>query len=202
MYLVYPLLHSWNRRENRRQWWIAVICISILAFSMEFWPVTVPGEVLRPCTRIPAFLLGCMLALPMQENRRISLRTQGALAVAACVGFAIMKKLGRPGLVYGPRMPVYLLLATALIPLLTHIARLLQKSAPGRRIYGAIMFCGGISLEIYLAYDRVRELMESLPGMQGLSSLALDWIAAAIALCIAWLLRRLCMRVTRRLNQN
>lgn len=202
MYLIYPLLHRWNRRENGRQWRIAIICISLFVFSMEFWPVAVPKEILRPATRVPAFLLGCMLALPMQENRRIPRWTLAILAAAACIAYEILKKAVAAGYVYGPRMLVYLLLAAALILLLTHIARALQRTAIGRRIYGAVLFCGGISLEIYLAYDRVRELMEFLPGAQGIPAMALDWIAAAIALCIAYLLLRLCARITRSLNQN
>lgn len=202
MYLIYPLLHRWNRRENRRQWWIALVCISIFVFSMDFWPVAMPKEILRPATRIPVFLLGCMLALPAQENRRIPRWTLGALAAATCIAYALRKIINRAGQVYGPRMPVYLLLAATLILLLTYIARMLQGCALGRGIYGAIFFCGGISLEIYLAYDRVRELMEFLPVAQGVSSMALDWIAAAIALGVAYLLRRLCARITRGLNQN
>lgn len=169
---------------------------------MEYWPVAVPREILRPVTRIPAFLLGCMLTLPAQENRKIPRWTLGVLMAATCFAYTIMKQIKRTGHVYGPQMPVYLLLAATLILLLTHIARILQKNALGRRLYGMLLFCGGISLELYLVYDRVRELMEFLPVARSVSPMAMDWIAAAIALGIAYLLRRLCTRITRGLNQD
>lgn len=201
-YLCYPLLHKWNVPQKRKGWYTAFIAFFALAFSLEFLPVGLPKEFLRAFTRIPVFLLSCMLALPVQENRSVPRWLFFALLPAAAMGVVIRKFSGQGDLAYGWRMLAYLCLAVAVILLLTRIAVLLQKCAAGRKAYSVFFFCGSISLEIYLVFDRVRELTEFIPGIAGFASPAKDMLSALITIPLAYLLRRLCLWIADGLNGN
>lgn len=202
MYLFYPLLHRWNRVENRRGWWIAVLLFAAASFAFEFLPLGFSKEFLRAFTRIPAFLLGCMLALPARENRAVPRRAEYVFTLVAIAGVAVWRQFKQMGQMYAMRMMAFFFLSAVVILLLTRIAQLLQRSGAGKKTYAAFFFCGSISLEIYLVFDRVRELLEFVPVVTALASPVLDVLAALIAIPLAWLLRRLCLWIADGLGRN
>lgn len=202
MYLIYPLLHKWNRPENKKGWIVAFAVSFAACFLLEILSGGIAKEIMRPLTRIPVFLLGCMLALPVEANRSVPRWSLPCLLIGSAVGTVVWKLSTRFGYLYSVRMLVYLFMGAAIIMLLVVFAQLLQKLSLGRGIYKAFLFCGSISLEIYLVFDRVRELMEFVPGITNLSSAALDLLAAVFTIPLAWLLRMLCSRIADRLAVN
>jgi len=202
MYLIYPLLHKWIRPENKKGWFIAFALSFAACFLVEILHGGVPKEILRLLTRIPVFLLGCMLAPAVEANRRVPRWSLPCVLIGSAVGIVAWKLSKRFGYLYSVRMFVYLFMGAAVILLLGYIAQLLQKFGLGRRLYKAFLFCGGISLEIYLVFDRVRELLEFVPGIKALPSAGMDLLAAVFTIPLAWLLRRLCLYFARGIGKN
>lgn len=195
VYLAFPLLHRHIKPEYMKRWAAAFAITFIIAFVMEFLPVGISSQVLRVVTRIPVFILGCMLAPAMVRNERIPRWILPASICGSAVGVILWKLSVLAGYMYAFRMLAFIFLGVAVILLLTRAAQLMQKTAFGRKIYAFFLFCGGISLEIYLVFDRVRELLEFVPGITEISAAGLDVISAALTLPIAWLLRKLCEKL-------
>jgi peptidoglycan/LPS O-acetylase OafA/YrhL len=136
-----------------------------------------------------------MLSPAIEENRPLPRRSLPCLLLASGIGVFLWKVAKRAGYMYSMRMFAFLFLGAAVILLFTLLAQNLQKHNFGRGIYRILWFCGSISLEIYLVFDRVRELLEFVPGIKGLPSYGMDLLAAVLTIPLAWLLRRLCTAI-------
>lgn len=191
MYLLYPFVYRIQKRRPRLLWaFLAASALFALTASMvrNDWTETC----LRGVARIPVFLSGCMLA-PRLERGLTFPRwlTPGALA-----GFFAFYLVARiiPVATYFWRTLGYVCLALFAILAITWLCSRVRLGAPGRFVYRFLAFCGGISLEIYLLFDRLGVWTRLLPDYVdgGIGSLKLELFTLALTILAGWLLSRMC----------
>lgn len=162
MYLLYPAVYALQRRAPRAMWGLlALSVLGALAGSMvqNGWT----GVCMRGVARIPAFLVGCMLAPRFDRGEEIPRwAAPGALALAAA-WYLVWRRL--PMATYFTRSMFFLFLSVFLILAAVRLCTFCRGGLPGF-VYRLLAFCGGCSLEIYLLYSRVSIMMGTMPGHQ------------------------------------
>lgn len=199
MYLLYPFLHRIQKRQPRGLWALMLITAAgALAASTvrTEWTETC----IRGVSRIPVFLLGCILAPRLERGMEFPLWLTPA-ALAGFVGFYLLAQRF-PGALYFWRTLGYVCLAVFLILLITWLCERCRLGAPGRFIYRCFAFCGGISLEIYLLFDRICGWLRRLPeyAAGGISLLKLEALALVLTILLGWLLSRMCRNLIKDFN--
>ncbi len=113
----------------------------------------------RVWTRIPAFLLGCVLAPKVEKDEKVSMLWLLPLAAAYV------------GLMLTGRWPLTRYALTGLagftILLVTRVAPWFTRGGYRRIVYRCLAFLGGISLEAYLVQLRIDSALGSLPVYAG-----------------------------------
>lgn len=86
--------------------------------------------------------------------------------------------------------------------MLTWLCEHCRLGGLGRFVYRCFAFCGGISLEIYLLFDRIGEWLKHLSSYAAgrLSLLKLEAVALVLAVLVGWLLSKMCSRLIRDFN--
>lgn len=198
MYLFYPLIH---RLIDKRK---GVLCAGAvfffaLAFLLEGLPNGPGNAVLRMVSSIPIFLVGCAAAPLFERNQPLSKWALICPVVIAVPLLCILKKMARKGYLYSFRALSYFFYAIVLVIVLSIIAELLSRRKMGRLVYRLFAFCGQISLEIYLLFSRVRELLSRLPGfnVHACGGLKLDIASAICALILAVALQSLVQAIVK-----
>ena len=154
MYLLYPLIFHLQKRCPK-----AVVALWLLSYGVPLaLHALLPGYVdcvERVWTRIPAFLLGCVLAPKVERDEKVS---PWVLPVLAALYV---------GLTWTRQWPLtrYALTGSAgfMILLLAWMAPWLTRGAIRRTIYRCLAFLGGVSLEVYLLQQRIDSALGSLP---------------------------------------
>lgn len=179
MYLFYPLIHA-LQKKNAKNIMILLALSLLFSFVSETFQL-VDKEVLRGISRIPAFLLGCLIAPWVLRKKPVSRWTLPVSIVLAIFLTVLWKLTQKLGYYYFFRSLAYLAYAVLAIGILCMIAGVLAKHKPLHGLYRPIAFCGGISLEVYLIFERILELLGKLPGfhVHPCGGIKLD-IAAAI----------------------
>ena len=195
MYLVYPLIFRLQKRCPK-----AVAALWILSYALPFAVQAVlpgyVGGVERAWTRIPAFLLGCVLAPKVQKDEKVSLWWLLPLA-AAYVGLTMTGRwpLTRYALTFS---------AAFMILLLVWIAPWLTRGVIRRTVYRCLAFLGGVSLEAYLIQLRIDSALSSLPvyasGENGW--VKQDLFALILTILLAVALQKFCDLLRRQFAQT
>lgn len=155
MYLLYPVIYSLQKKSPKWIW---------LLFALSLIPAVLSCLIDNKWTdvcriavvRIPVFLLSCIIAPLFEKDREIP----PVLTLIALTATVLLFAFGRSWPAsYFVRTVAYTFLAVFLIISLTWVAARLATCAAGKAAYGFMTFCGGISLEIYLLYSRVFNLV-------------------------------------------
>ena len=189
MYLFYPFVYALQKKNARN-----IVILLFLSLLFGFFSETfhlVDKEIQRGISRIPAFLLGCLIA-PSVINKKQASRWMLPISF----GFAIFmtslwKIMEKYGYYYFFRSLAYITFSILVIACLCLFARILVKYKPLHSIYQWIAFCGSISLEVYLIFERILELLERLPRfhIHPYGGIKLDIAAAILTLILAVLLQ-------------
>ena len=158
MYLIYPLIFRLQKRCPK-----AVAVLWLLSYALPFvLKAAIPAyanHAERALTRIPAFLLGCVLAPKVERDERVSMLWLFPLAAVYA------------GLMLTGCWPLTRYALTGLagfaVLLLVKIAPWLTRGGIRRVVYRSLAFLGGISLETYLLQQRVDSALCSLPVYAG-----------------------------------
>lgn len=185
MYLIYPLIYFVQQRKPWVLWIFFGISVGIAAIAgwknSGYWEACLLGYM-----RIPAFLLGCILAPHMTDDRAVPRWVfPGSLAV-----YVVLNILFRPLVTKSP-IPFFVccfFLAICMILALTRIAGWCTNGRVRRFGYRFFAFCGAYSLECYLLFDRIRHTL----APHFTSTLAENANAALLTLAFIVPLRWLC----------
>lgn len=158
MYLLYPLIFHLQKRCPK-----AVVALWLLSYGVPLaLHALLPGYVdcvERVWTRIPAFLLGCVLAPKVEKDEKVSMLWLLPLAAAYV------------GLMLTGRWPLTRYALTGLagftILLVTRVAPWFTRGGYRRIVYRCLAFLGGVSLEVYLLQQRIDSALGSLPVYAG-----------------------------------
>lgn len=189
MYLFYPLVHALQKKNTRN-----VVILLALSLIFSFFSETfhiAGGEVQRGISRIPVFILGCLIAPYVIQKKPLSNKVLPVFLILALVLTVLWKITNKYGYYYFFRSAAYIAYAVLLIAGLCMIAGILVSHKPLHGMYRWISFCGGISLEIYLIFERVLALLQRLPGFQvhPCGNIKLNLASAIITLVLAVLLQ-------------
>lgn len=199
MYLIYPLIYRLQRKFPCALWILFALSIAF-TFASEYLPIISEPAFLRAMSRIPVFLLGCILAPRAVGDAPVP---RWVLPASAASGIAIlvaMVVIGDTKRFYAMRALAFIPMAIAGILLLTHAAGALsRRGAVSRALYRFLALCGSVSLEIYLLYGRLRELFAAFGSYRQpvWGPVRLDLAAAFATLLLALVLRRLTELVIR-----
>lgn len=197
MYLLFPLIYR-IQKNCPKLIWVAIIGFLLLSFSLEaIWDWSRESVVMRMVSRIPVFLLGCALAPYEVNNCKIPRWTVLLILPAAVVSIVAWKKNLLPFCSYSQRMVCFVICAIAIILLLSSLAEFLSNKMIGRGLYRCIAFCGSCSLEMYLVFARIRELLNITPALHttNYAPLKLDFIASAMTIPLSLLLVIICRKL-------
>ena len=204
MYLLYPLLDRLCRKRRAVLWLLTAAC-TLFSFLLETH-IAGPRDdmIMRMVSRIPVFLLGCVLAPREIENRPVSRCALPVLMPLSAVLIAVWRKNMLPGCAYSVRMLCFTVCAMTIILLLAILGEWLSGGRARRIVYRFLGFCGAYSLEIYLVFARVRALMAMIPaGKWGaFASLKMDFAAAILTILLSALLSEACSRAVRALERK
>lgn len=199
MYLLYPLVYH-IQKKCPGVLWVLILVTMAGAFGASTVRNRWTEICLRGVARIPVFLLSCALAPRLERDMSFP----HGLAPAGLAGFFGFWLLAQHINIahYFWRTLAYICMAVFLILLITWICEHCRLGGLGRFIYRCFAFCGGISLEIYLLFDRIGEWLKYLPpyAAGSLSLLKLEVLALALALLVGWLLSNMCSRLIRDFN--
>jgi len=185
MYLLYPLVYRLQKRSEKLLW--IPLLASLLLPSVLL--AVVPGwtqHCERLLTRIPVFLIGCMLAPKIDRKESVSLWWM-PLALAAYIPLEFVR-------IWPLNRYAYALMSVFLVMGLSLSAQLLIRGASGRLVYRMTAFMGGISLEMYLLHTRLRDYiaMTDAYAAGGDSLFKLELVSVIAAIAASVLLQHLC----------
>ena len=189
MYIFYPLIYALQKKRNKN-----IVILFVLALVFSFLTETfqiVDKEVQRGISRIPVFLLGCLIAPAVIRKKPIPnwlIPSTFGLAIPLSALWLFAQKYGYQ---YFFRSLAYISYAVLIIACLCLIAWLLTKYTVLHGVYRCIAFVGGISLEIYLVFERVLGLLKQLSGfyVHPCGGVKMDIAAAVLTLILAVLLQ-------------
>lgn len=190
MYLVYPAIYALQRKHPKALWvlfWVFVAVAVLPSVSDSAYL----QRIVRALERIPAFLFGCILAPKEEENAAVPRWVfPGALGAYILLSVTL-KPLNT--LDPFPYFTGCFLLAVCVFIAGTRLLRACASVRAMQPLFRILAFCGGISLELYLCYGQLEDLVWPFIGSVSLRSLC----AAALTIPCAWLLRSFCIRITR-----
>lgn len=193
MYLIYPFLYKLQKRSP--YWLIAPLALSLIfPLTSEIMPeklYSIFGNCELAITRIPVFIVGCMLAPLIERKQRISV---GWLFVAL-LGFIVLAEIYTwPLWRYS-----YIFLSFFLAMGLALLAEQFKNSAFLRTFYRLIAFMGGLSLELWLIHPRLLRATSLLPAYAENTSLyKLELFTILATIFLAVLLQFLCDLIIKR----
>lgn len=184
MYLIYPALYHIQKKNSRLLWVVLLACLAFPAGAKIAAPEWA-AHVEKAISRIPAFVIGCMLAPMLNEDREISIKWWPALIVPyAALRLAGTRLTDRYS---------YIFLAAFMIILMVKIAGFIAQKRPLHFVYKIFAFMGGISLEVYLFQERVREWVKPWGNLwQEWNELKLDMVTLIFTIILAVVLQKLC----------
>lgn len=191
MYLIYPLIYFVQQRKPWVLWGFFLISVGVALTAglnnSGYWKDCLLGYM-----RIPAFLLGCILAPRMENDRTIPRWVfPGSLAAYVLLSVAF-----RPLATKSP-VPFFLccfFLAVCVILALTRIAGWCTVGLVRGSVYRFLAFCGAYSLECYLLFGRIHDVL--VPHFS--SALTANANAALLTLALVVPLRRWADSISRR----
>lgn len=166
MYLVYPLIFQIQLKKPRAMYLVLLLSI-VFSFAAE--TVAMEMNLLRGISRIPIFILGCILAPCVEKKKRIP----GWFLLAALLVTVLMalpwyytqaERRFYFCYYYFYRSFLFAGYAVVAILVVTQLAQWISKHGSLHFVYHFFAFCGMISLEIYLLYERVWMTLDSFPG--------------------------------------
>lgn len=190
MYLVYPLIFRIQQKHPKALW--GLFAVSVFGAALPSLLNRTSFEALLGVERIPAFLLSCIIAPYLNGDRPIP-RWIFPASLAACV---LLNVTLHPMQTMDP-FPFFtctLLLAVCMITLLTWLLNLLSIPA----LHRILNFFGGISLEVYLTFSRLGDVMERLIPSQSIANVC----AVPVSILLSCALRRLCEWLIRLPNRR
>lgn len=196
MYALYPAIFYLQKRSAPAA---RLICAGISAAVLGAVMITDCAVYLqRALTRVPVFLLGCMLAPYVSENRKLPVWSIAVFAAAfAALEFARLQLSPQS---YALRSVAFIPLAMAAMLAFTYAAELLARYGAGHGVYRCIGFAGNISLEMYLLFERVQGMLLRIGGYEtpgAYDLLKTDIAAFFVTLILSYLLTLLVGRLIR-----
>ena len=189
MYLFYPFIYALQKKNAKN-----IVILLLLSLLFSFFSETfhlVDKEIQRGISRIPAFLLGCLIAPSVITKKQSSRWVLPVSFISAIFTVLLWKVMEKYGYYYFFRSLAYIAFSILAIICLCMLAKILVKYKPLHGIYQWIAFFGGISLEVYLIFERTLELLRRLPGFSAhpCGGIKLDIAAAILTLFLAVLLQ-------------
>lgn len=193
-YLAYPLLY--RAVKSRRRWLWAFFLLGgslLLAWLVFLFAPVLFFRIYGLLLRVPVFLAGCFLAPLVKEGRPLrTLPTLLVCGLGAGVSLAVWLVTDPWYLRLLPQLPLSLFLSLGAAVLLSW----LPAGGWLRRLLG---FLGGMTLEIYLVHERLLDFL-ARAVFPTLWPLALNLLAAALTVAMAWGLKKLCDGMGKRLR--
>ena len=191
MYAIYPAIYALQRRSVKGAW---LVCAAVSAAVMGIVMVTdCAAHLQRAVTRVPVFLLGCLIAPWIIEGKKIP-----AWSVAAVVGGFVVMEAGRLAVSpesYVLRGAAFIMLACSVLMLLAYAAEAISRFGKGRGLYRCMAFMGSISLETYLIFERVQNMMLKIRGYEAPARtdlVKIDLTAFIVTVILGYLLTIFC----------
>lgn len=199
LYAVYPALHR-LRKSRRGAVGILLLTAAFVALNIV-WCFLAPVSYERTeiaFSRVPVFLLGCLIAPWVRENKKAPRGMFGVCAAAFAVLF-IVKFFGHfakpwSRLINAP-------LGFLLTILLSQAACTCCDKTAGRPFVRFFSFLGGFSLELYLLHERVLHVVQAAGCPAGPYGILVTAAAIALAIPAAWAYAKVCGRVRAALPQ-
>jgi len=192
MYLLYPLIFRLQKKQPALP-----LVPALLAFGVSLLLETISQdayrEVLRGISRIPVFLLGCYLAPFVHEGKEIPKAFPAVNLLAIGPLTFLWKVMNARGYSYSFRFLTYGAYALLAIYLVCLAAEFCSRRGTFRGLYRWFSFCGGISLEIYLLFERFLDVLAKCAFFQqpGSGLWLLNLAATLCTFVFAVLLQRL-----------
>lgn len=186
MYLFYPLVYRIQQKRPKLLW--ALFGLSVIGAALPSLLNQTSLGPLLGVERIPAFLLGCIIAPRLNSDRPIP----RWIFPASLAAYILLNLALRPMETLDP-FPFFtctLLLAVCAIILCLRLLNLLAWPP----LHRALNFFGSISLELYLTFNRLNNVMVKFISSRSVASLC----AALAAVLLSCGIRRLCERLIRR----
>lgn len=200
LYALYPAIHR-LRKSRRGSMWLLLLIAASVAFNIV-WAKLGPVSYERTeiaFSRIPVFLLGCLIAPWVHEDKQVPRGTLGACAAMFAVLLAVkfFAHFAKPWsrLINAP-------LGLLLTVLLSRVFFAWRQKKPGCVLVRAFSFLGGFSLELYLLHERVLHAVQTLNCPAGPYGVFVTAAAIAAAIPIAWLYAKACAPVRLRLQRT
>lgn len=183
MYLIYPLLFKLQKKGEA--YMLIPFAISL---ALPFLMKKVCPEFYETCeigyTRIPVFIVGCMIAPYVKRGAKISwLWALPIFAVGYLLTLAGVSELSRYSMMF---------FAFSVIMLLSAFCIAAEKLKILNKLYRFIAFFGGISLEIYLIFTRLEYLLYELNNIWklGIDNVPISLAAGVITVPMAYALSK------------
>lgn len=162
MYAVYPAIYHLQKRSSAAAW---VVCGLISALVMGAVMATNCEIYLqRALTRVPVFMLGCLVAPYVYDNRKLPVWSIAVFAAA----FAAMEaaRLVISPESYALRAITFIPLAITAMMIFTYLADTAANCGRTKLIYRCAGFVGNISLEMYLIFERMQAMLLRVGGYE------------------------------------
>jgi len=200
MYLVYPLLFRLQKRCPAAL--LLLLAVSTAAVIVLESRHLLKTYILRiGVSRIPIFLLGCILAPGVARAEDARNRPVFWLSIALGIVAAVLCVATHPdnSVVHWVQAIYYAFISIAVIQLLTLLGHLLLRlGGLGRIVYKFLAYCGSISLECYLLFGRFDRIFYALlPQKIAMRPLRIAWLSGLCTLIVGYLLTRLCAALVR-----
>ncbi len=194
MYAVYPLIFLFQKRSPRA---FAVFAAAASVCSVAACAVLdMPGFRQIALTRIPVFLMGCVIAPWVTEGRKISVWWLPASAAAFAVLEAVRCYISMGS--YAIRAVAFLPFTVMLVMILAWAAEFFAKKPAGNGVYRVMGFMGTISLETYLVQERMQNILLLVKGYEDAAfcdMLKIDISAIALTVITAYLINLFCRKL-------
>ncbi len=199
LYLAYPLLHR-LRCAKCGALWIGLLTAAFVAVNI-IWCARDPVSYERTeiaVSRVPVFLLGCLIAPAVNSDRRMP---RGTMAVCAALFAALfvwkyLAHFEKPW----SRL-INALLGLLLTILLAALTGALKDRPVARQLERFFVFLGGFTLELYLLHEKILHVLQQVGFPAGAKNLLLSAAAIVLAIPSAWLYGKICGWLRKRLPQ-
>lgn len=188
MYIIYPAIYH-IQKKNAKLLWLVLAAALVFPVAAK---IVLPGwanHVEKAISRIPAFIIGCMLAPALNEERTFSIKLSALILVPyVALQFVNYRILDRYS---------YIFLAAFMIIFLTKAAEFIASKNYLHVIYRITAFMGGVSFELYLLQQRVADWMHTKGNLwQEWNAMKLDMVTLIFTIILAVVLQKLCQLLT------
>lgn len=187
-YLVYPGLY---RVIKARKYW-AELLILALAFFAAWLLYQDQGAFYRIhgfVFRIPIFLIGCFLAPVVKDGKVLPAVPTAAVCLLVSLVCVYLWLGCDPWFL---RMYLFIPLSVSLTLLGSMALSLFQKEHPIQR---ALLFLGGMTLELYLFHEKVLALLQKFLFPNWVGTWQVNALAVGLSIVLAWCLCRACDKI-------